>query len=720
MPMDRNGRNSTAYYQHAETAANKIIDHVGKKIVLGVPLGIGKPIGILNALYRLAEADSSISLTIITGLTLARPSIHNELERRLAEPILARMLKDYEDPLYEKYRVLQQLPTNINVIEFFLAPGKYLHNNYVQQNYISSNYTDVVRDIFYYSINVIAQQVTQSNHDSNLYSLSCNSDLFIEAEKQLKLARRNYSIVAEVNKNLPFMYGDAVIHADTFTDIVDTGRYKSLFAIPREEILPTDHLIGLYTSCLIKDDSCLQIGIGSLSNAVASSLILRHTQNHLYHELLDQLKVNEKFSHDIASIGELSPFNKGLYASTEMLSDEYMQLYQNGILKKRVYDDIGLQKLLNENQINIDLNAETLDILLENKLINQILTSEDVVFLTKFGIFKSITGVVDGDLILESGERVSADLSSSHAKQYIINHLLGKKLLAGKIIHAAFLLGSVDFYKQLANLLSDELKLIDMTSVARTNTLSWSYELSKLQRQHARFVNSAMMVTLGGMVISDGLNNMKEVSGVGGQFDFVSMANHLDNARSIINCHSTKIINSKIQSNIVWNYSNLTIPRCFRDIVVTEYGIANLRSKTDAEIIKSMLNITDSRFQEKLLDTAKKYGKLPQNYEIPTCFQHNVPGSYSKIISEIQLKGYCKPYPFGSDLTEVEIKLKSALTHLKNLSKIKLIYLIFRSLLSSNHKTDVNQYLERMSLSQPKTLNDYIYKKILIYLLNSP
>lgn len=63
----------TAYFDHYEKAAHEIINLVGKHIVIGIPLGIGKPIGIINALYRIASADSSINLTIFTGLTFARP-----------------------------------------------------------------------------------------------------------------------------------------------------------------------------------------------------------------------------------------------------------------------------------------------------------------------------------------------------------------------------------------------------------------------------------------------------------------------------------------------------------------------------------------------------------------------------------------------------------------------------------------------------------------------
>ena len=53
-------------------------------------------------------------------------------------------------------------------------------------------------------------------------------------------------------------------------------------------------------------------------------------------------------------------------------------------------------------------------------------------------------------------------------------------------------------------------------------------------RVDARFVNNAMMATLMGAAISDGLENGQVVSGVGGQYNFVAQAFALPGARSIL------------------------------------------------------------------------------------------------------------------------------------------------------------------------------------------
>ena len=707
----------TTYHDDYEKTAKNIIATVGKNIVFGAPLGLGKPVGVLNALYRIAESDPSINLTIITALTLARPVLHSDLEKRFIEPFLARILKDYEELLYEQARVDQKLPKNINVIEFFLSTAKFLHNDYVQQNYICTSYTDVARDTSYYKMNVIGQQVSHRATNKNLYSLSSNSDLFPDVLRYMRESGQKLAIVAEVNNNLPFMHGDAVIEAETFTDIVDTNQYKTLFAIPHDELSSEDQLIGLYTSTLVKDDSCLQIGIGKLSNSLTASLILRNSDNNLYQKILERLKVEEKFGATIKLWGETGVFNKGLYASTEMLCDGYLQLYKQNILRKQVYDHVGLQKLLNAGAITDTIKPDIIDVLLEHQIIQPHLTHDDFIFLKKFGILAGDVDWEEGFLMLPGGERLAAKLATKHDKNAIVSECLGKTLKTGIIAHAGFFLGSTDLYQALLDLSDAELEKFNMTFVARTNALLWWPELLKLQRQHTRFVNSAMMVTLGCVVISDGLTNMREVSGVGGQFDFLQMALELEGSRSIINCRSTRKNNGKIETNIIWEYVNATGPRFLRDIIITEYGVADCRSKTDAEIIKAMLNVSDSRFQPKLLQTAKNAGKIPKDYQIPPAFQNNFPHVIEAIVKEFQAHGHFDPYPFGTELTDVEQTLKPALLLLGSFSKWKLLRTVMAANLYFKDDEPFKPYLERMQLYKPKDFKEVIYKKLLKYML---
>ena len=505
--------------------------------------------------------------------------------------------------------------------------------------------------------------------------------------------------------------------ADVFTDIIDVQDYKSLFAIPHDELSAADHLIGFYTSFLVKDDSCLQIGIGKLSNAVANALIVRDQDPAVYQHVFDQLQAAAKFGDIIQTTGSLTPFAKGLYASTEMFSDSYMELLKAGILKKRVYDHIALQRLLNEKKIADNLLPDTLDVLLANKVIEANLTAEDVAFLQEFGIFHDQVKFDDGMLVLPDNIVISGNLTNSAERAAVTKHCLGKSLSGGKIIHAGFFLGTTALYQYLRDLPEIMRQQIDMTSIARTNGLNWSYDLLALQRFDARFVNTAMMVTLGAVVISDGLQDMREVSGVGGQFDFVNMAQNLPTARSIINCHSTRSTKHGVTSNIIWEYASFTIPRFLRDIVVTEYGIADCRAKTDSQIIKNMLNITDSRFQPALLAQAKTAGKIEKDYQIPLQFQQNHPQTIKALIKSLQQHGLCEPYPFGTELTTVEQALKKMLLTLQGAPSSRMLLWVIRALFFSKHPEVYRAYLQRMDLLKPVTFKQWFYKKLVTFML---
>jgi hypothetical protein len=306
---------------------------------------------------------------------------------------------------------------------------------------------------------------------------------------------------------------------------------------------------------------------------------------------------------------------------------------------------------------------------------------------------------------------ITADLSIS--KSFIIEKCLGKTLQAGKCMQAGFFIGSGDFYQQLHQLSKSQLQQIEMTSIAITNSLTENPTLYKLQRQNARFVNSAIMISLGGEIITDTLKDLRELSGVGGQFDFMHMAYQLENAHSIILCRSTRETNKGMTSNIVWEYPHLTAPRFFRDIVITEYGIADLRSKTDAEIIKAMLNIADSRFQPQLLKQAKLAGKIPTDYAIPHRFLNNYPHTFMSILNNARWKRFFPEYPFGSELTEVEKALGKSLLFLQKCSKFKLFTLFLQACFSRLPDANFKSYLIRMKLDGHGNFKDFIYKKLL-------
>src|ERR1700730_4468221 len=200
-----------------------------------------------------------------------------------------------------------------------------------------------------------------------------------------------------------------------------------------------------------------------------------------------------------------------------------------------------------------------------------------------------------------------------------------KREVDGVVLHGAFFLGPKSFYRALREMTPDQIARIQMMPVSFTNELYGDENAKRRARLDARFVNNAMMATLMGSVISDGLENGQVRSGVGGQYNFVAQAFALAGARSVLTVEATRQAATKPQSNVRWSYGHETIPRHLRDVIVTEYGVADLRGKSDAEVIAAMLAVADSRFQSELTRQAKDAGKLPKQFVIPADHRENFP-----------------------------------------------------------------------------------------------
>jgi len=706
-----------------EFIIDQIIDKVGKDLVVGTPLALGKPNHLLNALYNRVKNDPDLNLKIFTALTLDKPKGKSLLEKRFLEPMAERIFGDYPDLDYEQDRLAGWLPPNVEILEFYFQAGRYLGNDYAQQNYICSNYTHVARDMIDAGVNVLLQMVSSGTFEGKeCYSLSSNPDIALDL---IRLMQRQYSdsgipfaLAAQINQNLPFMYGDALVNCRTFDFVLaNTDLEYKIFGPPKMSVSDRDYLIGLYISTLIKDGGELQIGIGAIGDALVYALLLRHQQNDVYLELLRDFEIIEKFGLVIEKIGATAPFEEGLFAASEMVSDGFMELYNAGIIKRKVYDDLVIQRLINEDSIDETITPRTLDLILMRKGIHRAIAKDDFEYLQKFGIFRPKLIFSDGEITTPEGYTLSNELDNLDNREQIYEHCLGDKLKNADVIQGGFFLGCQKFYDWLRNLNEEDRRLINMKSVQKINQLYEHEEIDRLHRKDARFINTCMMMTLSGSAVSDGLENNRVISGVGGQYNFVSMAHALPDGHSILNLRSTRITGKSETSSIVWNYGHVTIPRHLRDIVITEFGIADLRGKTDQEIIHRSLNITDSRFQQKLANTAKENGKIKTNYTISSAFRQNRVEEISRKLRKYKDRGLFETFPFGTDFTKEEIFIGKALKILKKKKQNLpvMIATILKAFLTPTDQKPYQKYLERMKLENARSIEEKLYQKLLTY-----
>jgi len=107
-------------------------------------------------------------------------------------------------------------------------------------------------------------------------------------------------VIASVNPNVPRTHGDGVIHVSQFNSMVFCGEplYEAKYG---DKVGPIELKIAEYVAGLIEDGSTLQMGIGSIPDAV-----LRSLTNH-----------------------------KNLGMHTEMCSDGVIDLYEKGVINNK-------------------------------------------------------------------------------------------------------------------------------------------------------------------------------------------------------------------------------------------------------------------------------------------------------------------------------------------------------------------------------------------------
>jgi acyl-CoA hydrolase len=605
-----------------EQLVDILIERLERRIVVGLPLGLGKANHLVNSLYRRAKADSSISLTIFTALTLEAPAADSELEARFLQPLAERLFDAYPALEYAQDIRSGALPDNIRVVDFFLQPGQWLTAPLAQQNYTSLNYTHALDTLIREEVNLILQLVSpleQEDGPAQRYSLSCNPDISADLLDRRRSGAMQIISVGQVNHALPFMRGDADRPASDFDFILSGDAFEfPLFSPPNKPASLNDYAIGLQVARLIPDAGSLQIGIGSIGDAITRSLLLRQQQNPLFQQLstaLDGARPTPEDTH-------IAPFEEGVYGVTEMLVEGFLELIRSGIMKREV---------------------------------------------------------------------------------------------DGAVVHAGFFIGSPVFHQRLAEMPAAQRDKIAMMPVSFTNQLYGDEAQKRQARCGARFVNSAIMVTLGGAVVSDGLADNKVISGVGGQYNFVAQAFALEGARSIITLEATRTRKSKTLSNICWEYPHTTIPRHLRDIVITEYGMADLRDKSDAQVIAALLNICDSAFQPALLEQAKKAGKLPADYQIAEPYRDNTPERIAQTLQPAFNAGHLPSFPLGSGMTAEEEHLAGALSILSPIAgDLKaMLSVALKSIGYRPNPADLGA-LERMRLAAPSSFKERIYRALLL------
>ena len=123
-------------------------------------------------------------------------------------------------------------------------------------------------------------------------------------------------------------------------------------------------------------------------------------------------------------------------------------------------------------------------------------------------------------------------------------------------------------------------------------------------------INGATAIDLWGQVAADTIRGSQH-SGTGGHEDFLAGAGLQTDDHSLLCLHSSAAIDGALRSRIVTNVGPdmlVTTPRHHVDVVITEYGAAELAGRTVRERAQALVAIAHPDVRDELQDTADRMG----------------------------------------------------------------------------------------------------------------
>jgi len=122
-------------------------------------------------------------------------------------------------------------------------------------------------------------------------------------------------------------------------------------------------------------------------------------------------------------------------------------------------------------------------------------------------------------------------------------------------------------------------------------------------------INGCIAVDLFGQVNSESAG-LRQISGTGGQLDFITGAMEAEHGRAFLAMHSAFTDkNGVLHSNIIPHFTGgdiITTPRTQAPNIVTEYGIASLPGKATWQRAEALINIAHPDFREDLIRAAEE------------------------------------------------------------------------------------------------------------------
>lgn len=227
-----------ASYLQKRTSASDAMRHVRNGDSIIVPTGVGEPPTLLSALSEQRRNFQDVKVA----------------------QILAVRKYGYFDP---------ETADHVRHVALFLGPASRAGAQAGWVDFIPNYFSEIPQQIERGQIPADVVFSMASPMDAHGYfSLSLGADYTMAA---LAKAR---AVVLEVNPNVPFAYGNCLVHISQVTALVESD--EPVFEVGLPSIGPVQEAIGKQVADLIDDGSTLQIGYGGIPDAVVMQLTHKH------------------------------------------------------------------------------------------------------------------------------------------------------------------------------------------------------------------------------------------------------------------------------------------------------------------------------------------------------------------------------------------------------------------------------------------------------------
>jgi acyl-CoA hydrolase len=203
-----------------------------------VPTGVGEPPALLTALSEQRRDFSDVKVS----------------------QILAMRKYDYIDP---------QTVDHVRHVAFFFGGATRAGGQEGWVDFIPNYFSEIPQQIERGQIGSDVVFSMASPMDAHgFFALSLGADYTMAAIAKAR------AVVLEVNPNVPFAFGNCLVHISQVAALVESDQPVLEVGLPK--IGPVQEAIGKYVANMIDDGSTLQIGYGGIPDAVVMQLTSKH------------------------------------------------------------------------------------------------------------------------------------------------------------------------------------------------------------------------------------------------------------------------------------------------------------------------------------------------------------------------------------------------------------------------------------------------------------